>query len=92
MSKHSRRVLYGCGDGSKDMAFSLYTGSNIVQKVPTDYQDQLHDFRKTIITIRKAKHIQPSHIVSMDLTMCRFNMPPSHTNSKKGCSDKNHLS
>ena len=62
----------------------LRAGTNAAQKVPADYQDQLHDFLRTIIAIRRAKHIQPSAIVNMDQTMCQFDMPPPRTNSKKG--------
>ena len=59
-------------------------GTNSSQKVPADYADQIMQFRKTIITVRKAKKIDPSHIVNMDQTMCRFDMPPARTNNIRG--------
>ena len=78
-------MLAGYGDGSRDMELGYVQKRMLhMQKVPADYQDQLHDFRKSIITIHRAKHIQPFAIVNMDQTMCRFNMQPSCTNRKKG--------
>ena len=59
-------------------------GMNNAQKIPADYADLLYSFRKSVITIRKAENIGPADIVNMDHTMCRFNMPPSHTNNKRG--------
>ena len=59
-------------------------GTNNAQKIPADYADLLHSFRKSVITIRKAENIGPADIVNMDQTMCRFDMPPSHTNNKRG--------
>ena len=37
-----------------------------------------------VMTIRRTKRISPSNIINMDQTMCRFDMPLSRTNSKKG--------
>ena len=54
------------------------------RKLPSDYVNLLHTFRKTIIIARKTHKIEPSDIVNMDQTMCHFDMPPSHTNNKKG--------
>ncbi len=48
-------------------------GTNVSQKVPADYADQ-------ILEVRKA----PSHIYNMDQTMCRFDMPGNRTNSVRG--------
>ena len=59
-------------------------GTNNAQKIPKDYADLLHTFRKSVITIRKAENIGPADIVNMDQTMCRFDMPPSRTNNKRG--------
>ena len=60
-------------------------GTNSVQRLPADYADQLHTFRKSVITIRKAKSIGPAGIINMAQTMCRFvDMPPSRTNNKRG--------
>ena len=59
-------------------------GTNSSQYVPADYADKLLTFRKSIISIRKNKNISPSSIVNMDQRMCRFDMPLSRTNSKKG--------
>ena len=58
--------------------------TNTSQKVPKDYEEKLQQFRKSIITIRKAKDIPPSRIINMDQTMCRFDMPPRGTNDKIG--------
>ena len=62
----------------------MRAGTNNAQKVHSVYADLLHTFRKTIIIARKTHKIEPSDIVNMDQTMCRFDMPPSHTNNKKG--------
>ena len=59
-------------------------GTNNSQKVPADYADQIMQFRKTIIAVRKAKKIEPPHIVNMDQTMCRFDMAPGRTNNVRG--------
>ena len=59
-------------------------GTNSAQRLPADYADQLHTFRKSVITIRKAESIGPAGIINMDQTMCRFDMPPSRTNNKRG--------
>ena len=59
-------------------------GTSNAQKIPEDYADLLHTFRKSVITVRKAENIGPADIVNMDQTMCRFDMPPSHTNNKRG--------
>ena len=59
-------------------------GTNSSQFVPANYADKLMTFRKVVISIRKNKNISPSNIINMDQTMCRFDMPPSRTNSKKG--------
>ena len=59
-------------------------GTNSSQFVPANYADKLMTFRKAVISIRKNKNISPSNIINMDQTMCRFDMPPSRTNSKKG--------
>ena len=59
-------------------------GTNSSQYVPADYADKLMTFRKAVISIRKTKSISQSNIINMDQTMCRFDMPPSRTNSKKG--------
>ena len=34
--------------------------------------------------MRKAKKIEPPHIVNMDQTMCRFDMAPGRTNNVRG--------
>ena len=49
-----------------------------------DYRELLHSFRKSVIVTRKTKNIGPPDIVNMDQTMCRFDMPFSRTNNKKG--------
>ena len=59
-------------------------GTNSAHKVPADYADQLHHFRKSVIAVRKANNIDPHQIINMDQTMCRFDMPPKRTNTKKG--------
>ena len=61
--------------------------TNVAQKVPADYADHLHHFRQTIIRLRKAKAIDPSAIVNMDQTMCRFDMPRARTNDSRGKKD-----
>ena len=58
-------------------------GTNNAQKIPEDYADLLHTFRKSVITTRKAENIGPADIVNMDQIMCRFDMPPSHTNTTR---------
>ena len=58
--------------------------TNVAQKVPADYADQLHHFRQTIIRLREANGIDPSAIVNMDQTMCRFDMPRARTNDSRG--------
>ena len=58
--------------------------TNVAQKVPADYADQLHHFRQTIIRLRKANGIDPSAIFNMDQTMCRFDMPRARTNDSRG--------
>ena len=55
-------------------------GTNSAQKVPADYADQLHHFRKSVIAVRKAKNIDP---INMDQTMCRFDIPPKRTKPRK---------
>ena len=62
----------------------MRAGTNTSKKVPADYADRLHTFRKAIITLHKANDIKPSQIVNMDQTMCQFDMPLNHTNHKKG--------
>ena len=62
----------------------MRTGTNSAQKLPADYHDLLHIFRKSIIDVRKTMNIGPSGIVNMDQTMCRFDMPSTRTNSKRG--------
>lgn len=52
--------------------------------MPANFADLLHKFRRAIIALRKANHIDPSQIVNMDQTMCRFDMPPNRTNHVKG--------
>ena len=42
----------------------------------------------SVIAVRKAKNIDPHQIINMDQTMCRFDMPPKHTNTKKGAKTK----
>ena len=59
-------------------------GTNSVHRLPVDYADQLHTFRKSVITIHKAESIGPADIINMDQIMCRFNMPPSRTHNKRG--------
>ena len=51
---------------------------------PTIYSDQLDTLHKAIITLRDANDIEPSQIINMDQTMCRFDMPLNRTNHKKG--------
>ena len=58
--------------------------TNSTQRVPSDHADHLHTFQTSVLTTQKAKNIGPADIVNMDHTMCRFNMPPSPTNNKKG--------
>ena len=58
-------------------SIGICCSTNNSQKVPSDYADQIMQFRKTIIAVRKTKKIDPSH---MDQTMCRFDMPPARTN------------
>ena len=60
----------------------MRAGINNAQKLPSDYVDLLHTFRKTIIIARKTHKIELSDIVNMNQTMCRFDMPPSRTNKK----------
>ena len=60
------------------------TGTNSFQKVQADYHGLPHDFRRAIITLQHVHDIEPSRIVNMDQTMCKFDMPPNHTNNKKG--------
>ena len=62
----------------------MRAGTNSAQKVPSDYRELLHSFRKSVIVTRKTKNIGPPDIVNMDQTMCRFDMPFSRTNNKKG--------
>ncbi len=59
-------------------------GTNTSQKVPADYSDLISHFRKSVIAFRKANHLEPAHIVNMDQTMCRFDMPRSRTNEIRG--------
>ena len=58
--------------------------TNSAQKVPADYADQLQHFRKSVITVRKAKNIDPHQIINMEQTICRSDMPSKRTNIKKG--------
>ena len=37
-----------------------------------------------VIALRKAHDLEPAHILNMDQTMCRFDMPYSRTNSIRG--------
>ena len=67
----------------------LRCGINSAQKIPANYADQLHHFRKSVIALQKAKNIDPSRIINnyaiiMHQTMCRFDMPSKHTNTNKG--------
>ena len=75
--------MVGLSDGRGDTT-CMRAGTNSAQKVPSDYADLLHTFRKTIIIARKTHNIEPPGIVNMDQTMRRFDMPPSRTNNKKG--------
>ena len=75
--------MVGLSDGRR-YNIGMRAGTNSAQKVPSDYADLLHTFRKTIIIARKTHKIEPLDIVNMDQTMCRFDMPPSRTNNKKG--------
>ena len=73
LSRWKRR--YGVG---------VRVGTNSTQKLPADYADHLHTFRKSVIVIRKAENLGPADIINMDQTMCRSDMPPSRTNNKRG--------
>ena len=46
----------------KRYSVGIRCGTNSSQKVPADYSDQIMQFRKTIITVRKAKKMDPSSI------------------------------
>ena len=59
-------------------------GTNVSQKVPADYADQIFKVRKDIILLRKQHSIEPSHIYNMDQTMCRFDMPQNRTVDVRG--------
>ncbi len=63
-------------------------GTNSSQKVPADFAEQIHDFRVSIIRLRKAKDIQPSQIINMDQTMCRFDMPTNDLRDNSHKDDK----
>ena len=68
----------------KRYGVGMRAGTNSAQKIPSDYCELLHNFRKSVMITSKTKNIGPSDIVNMDQTMCRFDMPFSHTNNKKG--------
>ena len=58
-----------------------------VQTVRRDYLQIMQinfTLQKIVITIRKAESIGPADIINMDQTICRFDMPPSRTNNKRG--------
>ena len=57
----------------------MRAGTNSVQKVPSDYCELLHSFRKSVVITRKTKNIRPSDIVNMDKTMCRFDRKGEET-------------
>ena len=59
-------------------------GTNVSQKVPADYADQILQVRKDVISLRKKNSIEPSHIYNMDQFMCRFDMSGNRTNSVRG--------
>ena len=63
-------------------------GTNSSQKVPADFAEQIHDFWVSIIRLRKAKDIQPSQIINMDQTMCRFDMPTNDLRDNSHKDDK----
>ena len=65
-------------------AVGVRAGINSAQRLPADYADHLHTFRKSVIVIGKAENIGPDDITNMDQTMCRFDIPPSRTNNKRG--------
>ena len=73
LSRWKRR--YGVG---------VRAGTNSAQRLPADYTDHLHTFRKSVIVIHKAENTGPADIINMDQTMCRFDMLSSCINNKRG--------
>ena len=68
------RNVYGLG---------MRAGTKSAQRIPSDYRELLHSFRKSVIITRKTKNIGLSDIVNMDQTMCCFDMPFSRTNRRE---------
>lgn len=62
----------------------IWWATNTSQYVPADYANKLATFHRSVITVRKSKSISARNIINMDQRMCRFDVPPSRTNSKKG--------
>ena len=65
----------------------MRAGTNASQRVPSDFVEQLQDFRRSVIKGRKAHKIEPADISNMDQTMVRFDMPRGKTNNVRGQKD-----
>lgn len=59
-------------------------GTNVSQKAPKDYLDQLLAFRRSIIHLRQRNDHTLQNICNMDQTMVRFDSVPNRTNTVRG--------
>ena len=59
---------------------AIRRGTNVSQKLPEDYADQVHGHRQDILRKRVSKQYTPFNMINMDQTMCRFDMPSASTN------------
>jgi hypothetical protein len=63
---------------------SIRRGTNIAQKLPSDYQEQLTKFQSFIIKLRKKKDYSLSQIGNADQTPITFDLPSATTITTKG--------
>ena len=66
------------------MSVAIRRGTNESQRVPEDFREHLMGFRRHIIHLREEKEYHLRHIVNMDQTMVRFDMPYNSTNNVRG--------
>ena len=61
---------------------SLRKGSHIGQQRPSDSEDRIISFLRSIILLRKEKNINPENIINMDETAFNYNMNSKATKHK----------
>jgi len=63
---------------------SIRKGSHIGQQLPSDSEDRIIHFLRSIILLRKRKNINPENIINMDETAFNYNMNSNVTINKIG--------